>query len=107
MDEIKISVQFMKGGVALAIPLVVFGLLMHVVKNRLVEFFFTLLKVFYYGALAVLMLKYVEVKELREVDFITAFTCVFCGLECGDNLNKLLGMIIQFIKDFGIFKRDK
>lgn len=107
MEELKISVEFMKGGVVLAIPLVFLGLLMHVVKNRLIEFFFTLLKVFYYGALAVIMLKYVKTYELIEVDVITAFTCVFCGLECGDNLNKLLGMIIQFIKDLGIFKKDR
>lgn len=100
MDELMIPVDFMKSGVVLAIPLVAFGVVMQITESRLIEGIFTFLKVFYYGALAAIMLKYVEVKELREVGIITAFTCIFCGLEFGDNLTKLLVMIIQFVKKF-------
>lgn len=107
MDEITISIDFMKSGVALAVPLVLFGGLMHIAtKSKFIEGLFAFLKAFYYGALALFMLKYAEVNKLGEVDAITAFTCIFCALECGDNAYKVLCMLIQFVKDLiHVFKK--
>lgn len=44
------------------------------------------------------MWKYVNINQLNELDIILGFTSVFAGLECGDNLVKVIGMIIQYIK---------
>lgn len=100
MDELLITTEFMKSGWALAVPLVFVGLLTYLFSNKFIEWFFALLKAFFYGALGFFMLKYVNVKEMQEVGIVTAFTCIFCCIECGDNMVKVIGMAMQVIKDF-------
>ena len=99
MNEILITTEFMKLGWAAAIPLVVIGSLTYLFSNRMIEWFFALLKAFFYGMLGIFMWYYVSVKEIQEVDIVMAFTCIFCCIECGDNLVKVIGMPMQVIRN--------
>ncbi len=107
MDNIAISVEFMKSGWVLAIPLIFVGILTYIFNNRFIEWFFAFIKVFFYGALGFFMWKYVCINEMQEVGIVTAFTCIFCCIECGDNLVKVIGMAIKVIKEVcSSFKSD-
>lgn len=100
MDEILMSVEgFMKLGWVVAIPLVVFGVLTYLFNNKFIEWVFAFIKAFFYGALGYFMWKYVSIKEIKEVDIVMAFTCIFCCIECGDNLVKVIGIVMQGIKN--------
>lgn len=105
MSDIMITVDFMKNGWVLAIPLAIVGILTYLFNNKWIEWFFALLKTFFYGALAIFMWKYVGIKELVEIDIVTAFTFVFCCIECGDNSVKTIGMPMQAIKDFIVLSK--
>lgn len=76
-----------------------FGITASVVANsRIVEFSFALLKALFYGMLEFYMWKYVNTKGWSEIGVVSAFTSIFCGLECGDNMVKVISMIIEYIK---------
>ena len=108
IGEVLMDVTFMKLGWVAAIPLVIIGIGIYIVNDKLMEWFFALLKVFFYGILGFWMWKYVSTSGIQKVDVITAFTCVFCCLEWGDNLTKVIGRIIQLIKEFVIpIKKNK
>lgn len=99
MDEILITMDFMKFGWVLAVPLVIVGILTYIKNSKFIEWFFAFIKAFFYGSLGFLMWKYVNINEIQEIGIVTAFTCIFCCIECGDNLVKVFGMAIQVVKN--------
>lgn len=99
MDDIMIGIDSMKYGWAVAVPLVFLGIIASVfINSRIVEFSFALLKALFYGMLEFYMWKYVNTKGWSEIGVVSAFTSIFCGLECGDNMVKVISMIIEYIK---------
>ena len=98
MDEIMIEIAFMKMGWFIAVPLIVICSILYVISCKISEFLFALLKAFFYGLLEFYMWRYVCEKGVTEVGVVTAFTSIFCGLECGDNMVKVIGMIIEYFR---------
>lgn len=98
MDKIMIGINFVKFGWIVTVPLVILGIIGDIFNSKIAEFIFAFFKSFFYGCLAYFMWKYVNINQLNELDIILGFTSVFAGLECGDNLVKVIGMIIQYIK---------
>lgn len=99
LEEFLIDVSFMKLGWVVAILLVVMDIFIHAFNDKIVEWAFAVLKAFVYGKLGFLMWEYVSSSGFQKVDVVTAFTCMFCFLEWGDNLSKVIGRFIQGIKE--------
>lgn len=89
----------MKIGWVVAVPLFFIGILTYIFNNKFIEWFFALIKAICYGVLGFWMWRYVNINTIQEVGVVTAFTCIFCCIECGDNLVKVIGMALQVIKD--------
>lgn len=99
MDNISMSVEFMKIGFVLAIPIFIFGVVTYLIENKFIEWIFCFLKMFFYGSLAYFMWRYVQVNAMDEIGIVTAFTFIFSCIECGDNAVKTVGMIMKLIKN--------
>lgn len=100
MDDILITADFMKSGWVLVVPLILIGILTYIFNSKLIEWLFAFIKAFYYGFLAYIMWKYVQVNSMQDVGMVTAFTCILCCIECGDNSVKVIGMALQVLKEF-------
>lgn len=98
MDEIMIEIAFMKMGWFIAVPLIVICSILYAFGCKISEFLFALLKAFFYGLLELYMWRYVCEKGVAAVGVVTAFTSIFCGLECGDNMVKVISMLIEYFR---------
>ncbi len=107
MDEIMIGIDFMKMGWFAAVPLIVICSIAYALKCKISEFSFALLKAFFYGGLEFYMWRYVCEKGVTEIGVVTAFTSIFCGLECGDNIVKVICMIIEYFRKWESVIKDK
>lgn len=105
MDNVLAPVDFMKMGYILVVPLVFFGIFTSIIDSKFIEFIFNLIKALAYGGLAIFMWIYVHKTSTHEVGMVTSFTFIFCCIECGDNLSKIIGSIITFVRQMiKIFK---
>lgn len=107
MDEIMIGIDFMKIGWVVAVPLIVICIITYAFNCKISEFTFALLKAFFYGMLEFYMWRYVCKKGMTEIGVVTAFTSIFCGLECGDNIVKVICMIIEYFKKWAKVIKNK
>lgn len=98
MDNILITVNFMKLGIFITIPLAIIGIITTLIDNRFISFFFNLVKCFFYGGLATYMYIYITRNSIQEIGMVTAFTFIFCCFECGDNFVKIFSDIIKLIR---------
>ena len=78
MDEIMIGIDFMKIGWVVAVPLIVTCIITYALNCK-----------------------------ITEIGVVTAFTSIFCGLECGDNIVKVICMIIEYFKKWAKIIKNK
>lgn len=96
MNDLMISVVFIKIGYVVAIPLIVLYIATLFVENQVVKCTLYFCKSLAYFELAHYMWKYYSGKE--QIDIISAFTFIFCCFESADNFISLLSVPIEYIR---------
>ena len=97
MNDIQLSIHFMKIGAVMVVPLIVTYLVLAIVKNSLIKCIVYFLKVIAYVGLALIMWNFYKNKDT--IDIISLFTFTFCCFESVDNLISLISIPIEFFRD--------